>query len=225
MTRKSAMTLDRRRHDGVVALMATMLEGTTDLRGAACTANPHLFDPDVPAETLGLTDIERWRAVQATCIGCPARAACWDWATSVGNHGRPRGPLADSMNDPFASSRRWERRRAASDPEAEEPAPTVTRDRKPNVTPRPRRCAGRGCSRPVLAQGLCEAHYRRLKRNPHQPRDRLLRPLRRSPRPKASEPLQEPPGGPDPPTQARKPSRSARRRIRPSINRSRRHRR
>lgn len=109
-----------RRYDGPVALAAEILRGTANLRGAACTAQPRLYDPDVSAEELGLTDAERWGRVKATCVQCPARGRCWEWANGLTGHARPRGVLPDVIQNPFASVRRWERQRLAAE---EEPAP------------------------------------------------------------------------------------------------------
>lgn len=228
-----------RRYDGPVALASAILTGSADLRGAACTSEPRLYDPDVSAEDLGLTDRGRWQAVKDLCVACPARGACWEWSTGLSNHARPRGPLADVYQDPFAAVRRWERRgpTAAEDPppptpdpepepaedpptpEPEPPTPPPTTSEDPEPEPRRpvrhtvawvRRCDGRGCSRPMWANGLCQAHSQRYHRDPGQPRDQLLGPLRRSPRD---------PGDPPP------PKRGARSRTKPSIHRARSHRR
>lgn len=80
--------------DGPVALAVAILTGSADLSGAACTENARLFDPDVPAESLGYeTDRARERAVEATCVSCPARGACWAWASGLSTQ-RIVGPTA-----------------------------------------------------------------------------------------------------------------------------------
>lgn len=196
--RHRAATLDR--HDGPVALAAEILGGSADLRGAACADYARLFDVDVPAADLGHADErERWSAVQRVCRSCPVRGQCWSWATRLPGNRKPSGPTAASVNSPFNRG-----------PAAAEVTP-ASADITPAVT---ETCTGKDCLRPVLARGLCLAHYRRYRRNPDQPRDHLLRPLRRSPH-APKEPQPEP--GPHPRTPQR--SRGARSRIRPSINR------
>ncbi|GAA1480622.1 hypothetical protein GCM10009624_10620 [Gordonia sinesedis] len=193
--RHGSLTMDRRRHDGPVALMAEILEGTADLRGAACTARPRLFDPDVEHSEVGHTSAaDRWREVRRICQSCPARAACWAWATRAPHTRAPLGPTAASVNSPFRR------------------VPDRATSAVGNV------CEGMECDRPCFAMGLCNAHYSRYVRNPDQPRDRLLRPLAAQRR---TYPDQEP--APAPPRSTAK--RGARSRIKPSINRSRRHRR
>lgn len=90
----SAVARARPGKDGPVALAAAILTGSADLRGAACTANASLFDPDVPAHVLGYrSDRDRERAVEATCVSCPARGDCWAWASRL-NPQRITGPTA-----------------------------------------------------------------------------------------------------------------------------------
>lgn len=80
--------------DGPVALAVAILTGSANLRGAACTRNPRLFDPDVSASALGFTSHrDREKAVEATCVGCPARGACWAWASELPSM-RITGPTA-----------------------------------------------------------------------------------------------------------------------------------
>lgn len=65
----------------VVTLLEKVLAGSADLRGAACTENPRLFDPDVAHTDLGYpTPQARRAAIEATCVGCPVRRECWAWA-------------------------------------------------------------------------------------------------------------------------------------------------
>ena len=65
----------------VVTLLEAILAGSADLRGAACTNSPQLFDPDVPHTDLGYpTPRARARVIEATCVGCPVRRECWAWA-------------------------------------------------------------------------------------------------------------------------------------------------
>lgn len=176
-------------HDGPVALAAAILEGSADLHGAACTDHPRLFDPDVHAADLGhASESERWDQVQGVCVSCPARARCWAWADGLSHHRRPLGPLATTMANPFpVGHAQRQRYRPDGDAELEraEPAasePELTEDAEDQEHTEPATCEGIDCDRPVLARGLCHAHYRRYRRDPDQSRDRLIRPLRRSPR-------------------------------------------
>lgn len=198
-----------RRFDGPVALAAEILRGTADLRGAACTSEPKLYDPDVQASELGLTDVERWEAVKAICVGCPARGRCWEWASGLNGHRRPRGPLADVQSDPFAGVRRWDRRRAGIPDPDPEPRPP-----KPEPKPRPPRaeCLGRECERPAARSGLCASHAARMRRHPDQPRDILLRPLgeplpRPEPEPERVDPEPPPPSVDPEPVRSPRPRR------------------
>lgn len=132
-----------REKDGPVALAAAILTGSADLRGAACTANARLFDPDVPAQTLGYdTDRAREHAVEATCQRCPARGACWAWASGLSNQ-RVLGPTAATAG--LAGSMRPRRGRPArtqastpASPASEDPDPEPARPR-PFRRPGPRR--------------------------------------------------------------------------------------
>lgn len=126
------------RREGVVELLELVLIGSADLRGAACRGRGPLFDPDVGHRALGYdSDEERETAVAATCISCPARGACWAWASGL-NSQRVAGPTAASVS--VASSMRSRpsgrpRRRAALQapteltPASEDPEPTLARPR------------------------------------------------------------------------------------------------
>lgn len=88
----------RRPDAGVVGLLVEILGGSADLRGAACTAEPRLYDPDVSAQALGYeSDEEREAAIAATCISCPVRGACWAWASEQSAN-RIAGPTAASYS-------------------------------------------------------------------------------------------------------------------------------
>ena len=195
--RRGAQTIDQRRHDGPVALVAEILKGTAPLHGAACTADPALFDLDVHAETLGYPDeAARWAAVQRVCISCPARGRCWAWSSELTAARQASGPVATTRVNPFPISRAFaERPPRVQDPEPDEPGAG------PGL-----RCIGRGCSRPVVALNVCEAHYRRIRRRPNADPAELLAPLRRPPQHRDAPPPR---------------SRGARSRVRPSRHRRR----
>lgn len=94
-----------RTHDEL-GLMAAILTGSADLRGAACVGRTALFDPDVPAESLGHADESaRWEETQRVCQSCPARAACWAWASELPS-GRVSGPVATTTVNPVCMRRR-----------------------------------------------------------------------------------------------------------------------
>ncbi|MGY3555652.1 hypothetical protein ACVWY6_003865 [Williamsia sp. R60] len=92
----------------VVALLEWIIRGTNDLRGAACTACPDLFNTAIPSPFLGHTNASRWALVQATCKTCPARAACWAWAAQTPNSGAS-GPTAATLINPFGPPRNRKR--------------------------------------------------------------------------------------------------------------------
>lgn len=119
--RRSAVAADRR-HDGVVALLAEVLDGTTNLRGAACVDHPKLFDIDVPHAEVGHAAAQsRWDAVKATCQRCPVRGECWQWSADLRRSARrPTGPLATTDASPWKGTGR-PRRRAQERIEAPEP--------------------------------------------------------------------------------------------------------
>ena len=62
---------------GFVELLAEILRGTADLRGAACQGKPHLFD--VERQTP-----ETFEAATSLCRRCPVRAKCWQWSIEAG---------------------------------------------------------------------------------------------------------------------------------------------
>ncbi len=106
-TRPRQRRYDLLRHDGPVALAAAILEGSANLAGAACTATPRLFDPDVKAADLGHPDEgTRWAAVTRVCRSCPARGRCWQWSQDMAAARRPAGPTAASVANPFRMRRR-----------------------------------------------------------------------------------------------------------------------
>lgn len=137
--RRSAVTADRRRHDGVVALLAEVLDGTTNLRGAACAEHPKLFDLDVPHAEVGHTSPrERWSAVKATCQRCPVRGECWQWATGLRNSTRrPAGPLATTDASPWKGTGRPRRRaqERIEAPETPRNAPKRSRGARARIRP------------------------------------------------------------------------------------------
>lgn len=113
------------RHDGPVALAAMILTGSADLRGAACTANPRLFDPDVDHAALGFSSMSaREAAVAATCQTCPARGACWAWASGL-NSSRVTGPTAYTAGiaESMRQRRRGRPRQSTPSAMSEDPAP------------------------------------------------------------------------------------------------------
>ena len=126
--------------DGPVALAVAILTGSADLRGAACTANARLFDPDVLAESLGYgSDRDREWAVETTCVSCSARGACWAWASGLSTQ-RVMGPTAATMG--LAGSMRPRRGRPARteapttasgrrSPASEDPDPEPAHPRPP----------------------------------------------------------------------------------------------
>lgn len=212
-------------HDGPVALAAAILEGSADLRGAACTAHPRLYDPDVRAAGLGYaSEAERWDEVQATCISCPARGRCWAWAAELSATRKPAGPLAATMSNPFPVGHAQRRRhRPDDDAELERAEPTEASEPtepEDQEHTEPATCEGIDCDRPVIARDLCLAHYRRYRRDPDQPRDWLIRPLRRSPGTARRSPRTAATEPPDPEPPPPRP-RGARRRVKPSRNRKR----
>lgn len=82
----------------VVSLLEQILAGSADLRGAACTSHPRLFDPDISHRTLGYASAdERHRQVAATCVGCPVRRECWAWVQRTPRL-RVSGPTAATMH-------------------------------------------------------------------------------------------------------------------------------
>lgn len=103
---------------GALGLVAAILADGADLRGAACAGRSALFDTDRSAASVGYrTEAARWRAVKSVCRGCPVRGRCWDLATSTPYNRRPRGPMADSVANPFPMAAAQQRRRR--------PAPSV----------------------------------------------------------------------------------------------------
>lgn len=138
-----------------MALAAAILTGSADLRGAACTEAPRLFDPDVPAESLGYeTDRARERAVEATCVSCPARGACWAWASGLSTQ-RIVGPTAATAG--LAGSmrpRRGRPARAQAPTTASGQQTPVSGDSDPEpARPRPRRPGPRHRGRPSVNRG------------------------------------------------------------------------
>ncbi|MCX6470370.1 MAG: hypothetical protein NTW76_13780 [Corynebacteriales bacterium] len=90
-----------------MALAVRILTGSADLSGASCIGRAELFDPDLLAESLGYPDeAARWAAIQATCVGCPARGRCWAWVTELTDYRKPLGPTAASVLTPFSDRRR-----------------------------------------------------------------------------------------------------------------------
>ncbi|MET9199033.1 WhiB family transcriptional regulator [Gordonia sp. NPDC003585] len=123
--------LARHRDPDVVTLLESILAGSADLHGAACTATPRLFDPDVTHSALGFpTAHARADAVETVCVGCPVRDRCWEWA-----HHQPKlrvtGPTAASRHVAQAlTTRSHSRARRTTD------TPTVpTCDAVPTPTP------------------------------------------------------------------------------------------
>lgn len=101
----------RGRHDGPVALAAEILRGSADLRGAKCVEYRDEFDPDLHARDIGYDDeADRWAIVQLVCRACPARGACWAWASELSGHRRPAGPLATTTVNPFPITRAQRKR-------------------------------------------------------------------------------------------------------------------
>ena len=93
---------------GMVALLESILEDSPQLRGAKCTAQPRLFDPDVRHDELGFISRQaRTRAVENCCLSCPARGQCWEWASTA--RGRVSGPTAATANVASALSPRRRR--------------------------------------------------------------------------------------------------------------------
>ncbi|WP_341257069.1 hypothetical protein [Gordonia malaquae] len=95
-------------HDGPLGLLAMILRDAPDLRGASCAGLGPLYDPDVPAEALGYPTREARRAaVEDLCVGCPVRARCWQWSSSIGEN-RVTGPTASTAS---LAGALWPRRR------------------------------------------------------------------------------------------------------------------
>ena len=95
-------------YDGPVALAAAILAGSADLRGAACRGRGRWFDPDVDHTALGYPTREARRAaVEELCVGCPVRARCWQWSTSISPN-RVAGPTAATSH---VASALWPRNR------------------------------------------------------------------------------------------------------------------
>lgn len=129
----SAEALALRGKQGPVDLVAALLTGSADLRGAACAGMGRLFDPDVAHAELGYPDqIARERAISATCVGCPVRAECWAWASRLPSL-RVTGPTAASSSVGLVMrARKPGRPRAEAPyrprrPAAELPAPEIPR--------------------------------------------------------------------------------------------------
>lgn len=118
--------------DGAVGLLEAVLRDSPDLRGAACKGRGRWFDPDLSAEAAGFrTNDDREQAITVTCVSCPVRARCWEWATSVSPN-RITGPTAASTS--IAGAMRWRGpRRAAALRATEDQEDTETEI----ATPRP----------------------------------------------------------------------------------------
>ncbi|MDV6310319.1 transcriptional regulator [Gordonia amicalis] len=70
-----------RREGGELGLLAAILRGMPNLRGAACVGSPGLFDPRDPNEDPDDTAY-RHQAAARICLGCPALEPCRDWSSS-----------------------------------------------------------------------------------------------------------------------------------------------
>lgn len=157
----SAEALALRGKQGPVDLVAAILTGSADLRGAACAGMGRLFDPDVAHAELGYPDqIARESAVEATCVGCPVRAQCWAWASrlpslrvtgptaassSVGLVMRARKPGRPRTEAPYRPRKSVTEPPTPEDPEPEIPRPGPARRRgarrrvKPSINRKRRR--------------------------------------------------------------------------------------
>lgn len=70
-----------RRDGGELGLLAAILRGMPNLRGAACVESPALFDPRDPNEDPADTAY-RHQAAARICLSCPALDACREWSGS-----------------------------------------------------------------------------------------------------------------------------------------------
>lgn len=79
--------------DGMLRLLARVLDGTPGLDGAACTGRGALFDPIEPDED---QDDARYRVDRAVdlCRACPALAVCAQWTEALAPSRRPAGTIA-----------------------------------------------------------------------------------------------------------------------------------
>lgn len=139
----------QRRAAGTVSLLAEILEGSADLRGARCVEYPNEFDKTLTAEEIGYADEgERWEMCNVVCRACPARGACWEWAQTLPDHWRAgMGPIADSTINPFSMKRTKAAAAAAlrdhtasatqipPEPEIPPPRPTQRRGARSRVRP------------------------------------------------------------------------------------------
>lgn len=126
---------------GVVELLARILTGSENLRGAACAGRGPLFDPDVPAEALGYAGRdEREEAIAATCISCPVRGQCWAWASEL-SMSYVVGPTAATASVPLVMRHRppgRPPRPVAALKESAEPPPAPEDPEPARDRPRPR---------------------------------------------------------------------------------------
>jgi hypothetical protein len=139
---------------GAVELLERILTGSADLAGANCRGLGPLFDPDVPAESLGYAGRdEREEAIAATCVSCPVRGQCWAWASEL-SMSYVVGPTAATASVPLVMRHRPPGRpprpvaalQAAGEPppapEDPEPAPGRPRPAPAPAPPRPARRRG-----------------------------------------------------------------------------------
>lgn len=138
MTAPAQTRRGRRADEGALGLLVEILRDSENLHGAKCVEYRDEFDPDKLATEIGYaSESERWDMCQVVCRACPARGACWAWASRQ-HESRVSGPTAASQINPFNLRKRGRPRAeapyrprmpATPTPSPEDPEPDPSRPR------------------------------------------------------------------------------------------------